>query len=150
MADSLNGKFFKADGYFTLRRKPTIKMVKDAIEDMTRLQSGTTYWQLCRDDYDRDWYLVFGFTEADSNEPESAFHNEGHQLAAKVAWQPYNGGSQCDFDMDFQRPIDYGNQGEVFDTIVYIGSANDAKMVINDLWKSWMTIKKDWLKRPEL
>ena len=150
MADLLKYKFFKADGYFTLRRKPTIKMVKDAIEDMVRLQSGTTYWQLCRDDYDRDWYLVFGFTTDDSDEPESAFHTEGHHLAAKVAWQPYNSGSQCDFDMDFQMPVDYDNQGEVFDTRVYVDSINDAKVIINGLWKSWMEIKKHWLKRPKL
>jgi hypothetical protein len=147
---------FKADGYFVRRHKPTIREVKASIMSMmlSDRPEGAIHYLLCRDDFDREWSIVIGWREYDeTDEPQSACNRDGVHLVAEIGWQPYNAGMQTDIDWDWNLPSDYDEDGktaDVFDTSVWIAGPDDAKMVVDDLWKSWMEIKKHWLKRPKL
>lgn len=149
----LNDSFFKYDGYFVVRHKPTIAQIRKTIAELANGDWSASHLLLCRDDFGREWSLVFGWRHSDSGAPESECNRNGYHMEAEVGWQPYNSGMQTDIDIDWRLPISYdedGNPGDVFDTSILITSPDDAKVAINDLWKSWMAIKRDWLKRPKL
>lgn len=93
------------------------KWFGEAIADAIQTKEyGTWYWWLDRSG-DKHWAICIGFNEP-TEERNEFVNNEGYQLCAKLAWQPWNSVLQCDYDVDWMMPV--GEDEEVYDTEVVV------------------------------
>lgn len=97
---------------------------------------------------DRDWIenydyaIVCGWDYSpDDPDPSDSYYRNGQRIAIKLARQPLNHAYWCDYNVDWSYPP-LDDQGNVWDTNLFLYSDSNLKEVIHDLFKTW---DKMWL-----
>lgn len=104
-----------------MNKENLVAAFANAISEMEQSHFiGTYHWYLDTDDNDNDWAIVMSYMDYDG---------DGESLYAKLAYQPSNSIMQCDYDIDWLMPYDEIT-GEVWHTELYVGSPDDAEMII--------------------
>lgn len=113
----------------------TPKQLEDAANNLvaTKEQGGCYYWKVTTKD-NMTIAIVLGWSEGwDSKDPDKDKYQDGeYRLATKIAYQPVNNLTQCDYEIDWEQPI-WSESGEVCDTEMVIKESTDFESLAKDM-----------------
>ena len=113
-----------------MNRNKLVKEFTAAVKEMRRTHgNGTYYWRLGSDDKN-DWAIVLGWADGFEEDATDPCTDGTWRICAKMAFQPWNGIMQCDYDIDWQMPYDKVT-GEVDDNEVPIYPNTDLAETID-------------------
>ena len=123
--------------YKEIKEKAMIDNVMEVAKEAltTKDYSGTWFSPLFRDN-DNLYAVCFAYMDYENN--------DNYCLFGKIAMQPRNSIMQCDYDMDWNCPID--DKGDVIDTEISITECtfdNDIKWLLD----TWNSFKKECIER---
>ena len=103
------------------------------------------YWRLANTN-GNVWAIVLGWEE-DDNEDDGTdkCHKVGYNIAAKIAFQPTNSMTQCDYSVDWQLPYDK-ESGEVEDCEWFLSDKDNPSEILDSILKDWNENKDNYLK----
>lgn len=122
------------------------KEIREKIGDYVKLVSTTDScaWFDLEQYFDEDNYyaIVIGWGPCDNPDfQEDEYYSNGYRVSIKIAANPRDCISQCDFNLDWTQRV-VNNNGEIWDTEIWLFPDTNLDKTLDWLFEQWEAMKE--------